>query len=53
LLRLKQDIGRLVLVPSGGGKFEVTVNGQKIYSKLDTGQFPEPAQILKAVRAKL
>jgi selenoprotein W-related protein len=42
-----------VLLPSGGGKFEITVNGQKIYSKLDTGEFPDPAQILKAVRARL
>jgi hypothetical protein len=26
------------------------VNGAKIYSKLDTGEFPDPAEILKAVR---
>ena len=49
----KQRIGSLKLVPSGGGAFEVSVNGQKIYSKLATGQFPEPDAMLKAVRAKL
>jgi selenoprotein W-related protein len=53
LLRLKQDIGSLTLVPMGGGVFEVTVNGEKIYSKKQTGQFPDPAAILKTVRAKL
>ena len=53
LLRLKQDIRSLTLVPAGGGVFEVSVNGQKIYSKKETGQFPEPGAILKAVRAKL
>jgi len=52
-LALKQRIGSLKLVPSGGGAFEVTVNGRKIYSKLQTGEFPEPDAILKAVKAKL
>lgn len=37
----------------GGGVFEVTVNGEKIYSKKQTGQFPDPVAIVKTVRAKL
>lgn len=37
----------------GGGVFEVTVNGEKIYSKKQTGKFPDPAAIVKTVRAKL
>jgi len=41
------------LIPAGGGVFEVTVNGEKIYSKKETGKFPEPAAILKIVRGKL
>ncbi|MBI4327404.1 MAG: SelT/SelW/SelH family protein [Chloroflexi bacterium] len=53
LLKFKQRIGSLKLVPSGGGAFEISVNGQKIYSKLQTGQFPEPDAILKAIKAKL
>jgi selenoprotein W-related protein len=52
-LRLKQDIRSLTLVPAGGGVFEVSVDGKKIYSKKETGQFPDPAVILKTVRAKL
>jgi selenoprotein W-related protein len=52
LLRLKQAIKSLTLIPSGGGAFEVIVNGEKIYSKLATGQFPEPEAILKAIRAR-
>ena len=51
-MRLKQDVKALTLLPSGGGAFEVTVNGQKIHSKLVTGQFPEPEAILKTVRSK-
>ncbi|HKI71542.1 MAG TPA: Rdx family protein [Verrucomicrobiae bacterium] len=53
LLTLKQRIGSLKLVPSGGGAFEISVHGQKIYSKLETGEFPNFDAILKAVKGKL
>ena len=53
ILTLKQRIGSLKLVPSGGGAFEISVNGQKIYSKLETGEFPDFNAILKAVKGKL
>ncbi|MBI3414081.1 MAG: SelT/SelW/SelH family protein [Verrucomicrobia bacterium] len=52
-MTLKQRLGAIKLVPSGGGAFEVSVNGRKIYSKLETGQFPEPDAILKLVKARL
>ena len=51
-MKLKQHIRAVKLVPSSGGVFEVSVNGQKIYSKLQTGKFPEPDAIVKAIRAK-
>jgi len=53
ILTLKQRIGSLKLVPSGGGAFEISVNGKKIYSKLETGEFPDFDAILKTVKAKL
>jgi selenoprotein W-related protein len=31
----------LTLVPSGRGRFEVTVNGRLIFSKASEGRFPE------------
>jgi selenoprotein W-related protein len=40
-------------VPSSGGVFEVTLNGQKIYSKAATGEFPDFDALLQTVRAKL
>ena len=43
-------IESLVLVPSDGGKFEVTVNGQLLYSKLATHRHPEPGEVLRLVR---
>jgi selenoprotein W-related protein len=53
LLTLKQRIGSLKLVPSGGGAFEISVNGKKVYSKLETGEFPDFDAVVKAVKAKL
>ena len=53
ILGLKQDINALKLIPSGGGAFEVSVDGEKIYSKLQTGEFPKPEAILAAVRERL
>jgi selenoprotein W-related protein len=43
-------IESLVLVPSEGGKFEVTVNGQLLYSKIATHRHAEPGEILGLVR---
>jgi selenoprotein W-related protein len=52
-LVLKQRIGALRLIPSTGGVFEVTLDGEKVYSKRETGQFPEPAAILQDIRGRL
>ena len=51
-MQLKQEISRLTLVPSSGGCFEVSVNGKQVYSKLQSGQFPDPDAVLKAVRTR-
>ncbi len=41
----KQDIESCTLIPSGGGRFEVTVDGELVYSKLKEGRFPEYDEI--------
>jgi selenoprotein W-related protein len=43
-------IEAITLVPSDGGKFEVTVNGQLLYSKLQTHRHAEPREVLGSVR---
>jgi selenoprotein W-related protein len=43
---LKQQVQSWTLVPSRGGCFEVTVDGELIYSKLETDVFPREAEIL-------
>lgn len=47
------DIHSLTLIPSDGGRYEVTVNGTLLYSKLKTGEHVEPKQILRLLRAHL
>lgn len=34
------------LIEGGGGIFDVTVDGRRIYSKHETGRFPEHDEIL-------
>jgi selenoprotein W-related protein len=43
-------IEEIKLVPSDGGRFEVTVNGQLLYSKLATHRHAEPGEVLGLVR---
>ena len=43
-------IESLALVPSDGGKFEVTANGELLYSKLTNHRHAEPGEVLGLVR---
>jgi selenoprotein W-related protein len=49
-LEYKREIDEFTLVPSSGGVFEVTVNGSKIYSKEETGEFPDEDHIVREIR---
>lgn len=49
----KRKVRRFVLVPSDGGRFEVSIGGELVYSKLETGSFPEPRDIVKKVEERL
>ena len=49
LTNLKRRIAAFELEPSTGGCFEVTLDGQLIYSKLQTGEFPSEDAILARV----
>ena len=45
LKEFENQIENFALVPSDGGRFEVTVNSKLIYSKLDTGRHVHPKEI--------
>jgi selenoprotein W-related protein len=49
----KQKLSDLKLIPAGGGCFELTVNGELIYSKLQTGAFPDERTMIEAVGKRL
>ena len=40
----------MLLVPSDGGRFEVTVDDRLIYSKLQTGRHAESGEIAGLIR---
>lgn len=53
LTEYKRSIGRLVLVPSKGGCFELSVGGKLLYSKLATGEFPDEDAMIHEVGSAL
>jgi len=49
----KQQIQDLKLIPTGGGAFELSVNGELLYSKLKEGKFPDERWAVEAVGKRL
>ncbi len=45
LSHYRKEIASLTLVPSGGGRFEVSLNESLLFSKLEQGRFPEPKEL--------
>jgi selenoprotein W-related protein len=53
LTTYKQKIEELRLIPGDGGCFELSIDGDLVYSKLKTGQFPDENWVLDTVGARL
>jgi selenoprotein W-related protein len=53
LKNFEPEIETLSLVPSDGGRFEVTVNDKLVYSKLQTGRHAEPGEVVGLVKKLL
>jgi selenoprotein W-related protein len=47
LKKHKDIISDIELIPSDGGAFEIVVNGDLIYSQLETGRHADPPEILE------
>ena len=41
------------LIPSGGGRFEVKIDDELVYSKLETGRHTDSDELRKLIQAKL
>ena len=50
LQNLEPEIESITLIPSDGGKYEITVNNTLVYSKLQTGRHAEPGEVLGLVQ---
>jgi selenoprotein W-related protein len=53
LKTFEERIEEISLVPSEGGRFELTVNGELLYSKLQTRRHAEPGEAVSLVRKYL
>ena len=49
LKQFEHVIDAMTLIPSDGGRFEVSVNGKLIYSKLQTKRHAEPGEVIGLV----
>jgi selenoprotein W-related protein len=50
LNNLESEIESITLVPSDGGRFEVTINGKLVYSKSQTGRHAETGEVVGLIR---
>jgi selenoprotein W-related protein len=53
LKKYEMQIDEIALIPSDGGRFEVTVDGKLVYSKLATGRHAETGETAKCVGENL
>jgi selenoprotein W-related protein len=53
LSQYKQRLEGLELQPSSGGCFELTVDGDLLYSKLSSGSFPDEQTIVDEIGRRL
>ncbi len=51
--KYKNQVAEVALIPSSGGAFEVNAGDEKVYSKLETGRFPDERALLSEMDNKL
>jgi len=52
LVALRGKLTSVTLVPVDGGRFEVSVDGKRVFSKLELKRFPEEGEVVKLVARK-
>ena len=51
--KFKRQIASWTMIPSDGGKFEVTADGKALYSKLEQGRFPTNEEVMDLIETAL
>jgi len=49
---MEQSVEIITIVPSGGGVFEVTVDGDLVFSKKSLGRHAQPGEVEALVRGR-
>jgi selenoprotein W-related protein len=49
---MEHDVSGLEIVPSGGGVFEVTVDGALLFSKKSLGRHAKAGEVMGLIRAR-
>lgn len=47
------EIAQLTVIPSDGGRFELTINGELVFSKKALGRHAQPGEIKQLVQARI
>jgi len=47
------QVGKVELIASGGGCFELSADGELVYSKLATGSFPDEEEMVRLIGERL
>ena len=53
LQTFEADLKSVTLMPSDGGRFEVTLDGTLLYSKLESGRHAESGEVVRLVGSHL
>lgn len=53
LSKFKSRLDSYELISDRGGKFEVSVDGDLLYSKLETGEFPKDEDVVALIEKRL
>ncbi|MFQ5660081.1 MAG: SelT/SelW/SelH family protein [Gammaproteobacteria bacterium] len=53
LFTFSEELVEVALIPGSGGIFEVRVNNEVIFSKRETGRFPESSELKQLIRDKI
>ena len=49
LKNIEPEIESITLIPSEGGRYEITVNDTLVYSKLQTGRHADPGEVMRLI----
>lgn len=53
LTTFEEELGSVALTPATGGVFEISVNGEAIWSRKEAGRFPDIKELKQLVRDRV